>query len=419
MTGFPVRSKLLAPVAFAAVFGVTLVAHADLAPKSTTLGAGVTSGGVTVGPSDGGGKSPNALSKAAADKKSITLGDDSGKTKSSNVLVPPTHTVHKGDTLWDICEHYFGNPWQWPRVWSYNPEILNPHWIYPGEIVRLKKDGSGGITPSSGGMTSGGVVLKPKLVPGGTVFLRNYGFVYDKELEDTGEIIGSPEEKMLLSTFDQVYVRVTKDQAEKLYPGDTLTVFQGVRPVKKGDKVLGNVVQILGTIKVGTVDKKKNFVEGTIVESLDVIERGARVGPVERKIDVVPPKTNEQDIRGVILSSIHANVLYGANQEVLIDKGEDDGLRQGNRIFVVRKGDPWRKGLASDGALTANKITVSSDGEHDVKSIDTASDSPDYPEEVIAEVRVVLLRKTTATCLVTNSQKEIEPGDIWVLKKGY
>src|SRR5207248_2604701 len=102
----------------------------------------------------------------------VTLGDDSGKPgTSSTKLVPPSHTVKKGDTLWDICDGYFGNPWQWPRVWSYNPEILNPHWIYPGEIVRLKKDGT--LVPSGGNggqnmSPKTGVVLKPKLVPSGT-----------------------------------------------------------------------------------------------------------------------------------------------------------------------------------------------------------------------------------------------------------
>src|SRR5262249_30239726 len=83
--------------------------------------------------------------------QTITLGDDSGKPSNngSTKLVPPSHTVKKGDTLWDICDGYFGNPWQWPRVWSYNPEILNPHWIYPGEVIRLKKEG--GLVPSAGG----------------------------------------------------------------------------------------------------------------------------------------------------------------------------------------------------------------------------------------------------------------------------
>src|SRR6476661_5543146 len=47
------------------------------------------------------------------------------------------HTVQKGDTLWDLSQQYLGSPWYWPKVWSYNPEIANPHWIYPGNKVRF------------------------------------------------------------------------------------------------------------------------------------------------------------------------------------------------------------------------------------------------------------------------------------------
>src|SRR4051812_39898549 len=48
-----------------------------------------------------------------------------------------THTVEKGDTLWDLSQKILGSPWYWPKVWSYNPEIANPHWIYPGNQVRF------------------------------------------------------------------------------------------------------------------------------------------------------------------------------------------------------------------------------------------------------------------------------------------
>ncbi|HZW88388.1 MAG TPA: LysM peptidoglycan-binding domain-containing protein, partial [Myxococcaceae bacterium] len=53
------------------------------------------------------------------------------------------HTVEKGDTLWDLSSKYLGSPWYWPKVWSYNPQIANPHWIYPGNQVRFYP-GNGG-----------------------------------------------------------------------------------------------------------------------------------------------------------------------------------------------------------------------------------------------------------------------------------
>ena len=51
------------------------------------------------------------------------------------------HVVEDGDTLWDICDAVLGRPELWPRVWSMNPEITNPHWIYPGDIIRLSPRG--------------------------------------------------------------------------------------------------------------------------------------------------------------------------------------------------------------------------------------------------------------------------------------
>src|SRR5205085_9844333 len=70
----------------------------------------------------------------------ITSGDPYAPPEDQTVHsgpVPDLHVVRKGDTLWDICFYYFNDPWQWPKVWSYNPQITNPHWIYPGDLVRL------------------------------------------------------------------------------------------------------------------------------------------------------------------------------------------------------------------------------------------------------------------------------------------
>lgn len=47
------------------------------------------------------------------------------------------HTVERGDTLWDLSESYLTKPWRWPNIWQINPEIEDPHWIYPGQVIRI------------------------------------------------------------------------------------------------------------------------------------------------------------------------------------------------------------------------------------------------------------------------------------------
>ncbi|MEA3246210.1 MAG: LysM peptidoglycan-binding domain-containing protein [Gemmatimonadota bacterium] len=51
---------------------------------------------------------------------------------------PATHTVKKGDTLWDLAREYLGDPFQWPQIYRLNGELIkDPHWIYPGQVFKL------------------------------------------------------------------------------------------------------------------------------------------------------------------------------------------------------------------------------------------------------------------------------------------
>ena len=76
--------------------------------------------------------------------------------------VPDTHVVQKGDTLWDLSSRYYRNAWGWPKLWSYNPQITNPHWIYPGDLIRLLPPGGGAGAGADGGE---GARCRPRASP--------------------------------------------------------------------------------------------------------------------------------------------------------------------------------------------------------------------------------------------------------------
>jgi hypothetical protein len=319
------------------------------------------------------------------------------------------HTVRRGDTLWAICDSYFKNPYQWPRIWSYNPQIQNPHWIYPGDQVRLR---SGVTAATATGPNTPGQNLtdRRRQVAPETIFLRNDGFIEDDQSSTWGEITGSREDKMFLDDFDEVYVRIAEGHEVKL--GQELTVFRPMRSVG-GVKL----VQIQGTLRVDEWNANEHIARGRIVETLDVIERGAFVGPVIRKYEVVPPKRNEADIDATIVSSVHTHQFYGQNQVIFIDKGDLEGIKPGNRMFVIRKGDAWHQSLPA--RSSAQRIAIERDDPAAMETVPRPRDESKLPDEVYAEIRVITVRQHTAMALVTQATREIETGDSAVAKKGY
>jgi hypothetical protein len=335
--------------------------------------------------------------------------------------VPYSHTVRRGDTLWGVCDTYFQNPYQWPRIWSYNPQVKNPHWIYPGDEIRLRQ----GAPPTSGNVGANvppplpytspngmNLVDRRRQVPNDTVFLRDQGWIHDQTDDVWGDITGAADDKMFLSQFDQVYLHIEKGHDVKL--GEELTVF---RPLHTA--AAGAIVQINGTVRINQWNEKERVARAQIVESLNVIERGAKIGPVVRSFQVVPPKRNEADVQARVLAAVHPNEFWGQNQLVFINKGEDAGLRVGNRLFIIRRGDAWRQSLVTPSA----GYRVSPDDEKPMPPMEqtpgSRKDEQSYPDEVVGELRVVAVKKDTATCLVTQARREIELNDLAVARKGY
>lgn len=288
---------------------------------------------------------------------------------------PDTYTVKPGDTLWDLSGRFLNNPWYWPKVWSYNPEILNPHWIYPGNLVRFYPSGEEAPTrvepvapplavaeegaptaPKELEDVSVGSISKAEqlgeedavAVVGpykigqvsrrGTV-LRRDTFVTRRVLEDSGVISAAFEEKKLLSSGDKIYAKFRDPAPVKV--GETYAIFRNEGPVKHPvtNEIFGYKTVILGSARVTVLgDRVATLV---VKASYDTIERGDLLGPwTEKLVKAVQAKPNQASLDGVILA-IHPSILNSAGEYdvVYVDKGRNDGVEEGNTFEVVRSGD--------------------------------------------------------------------------------
>ena len=165
-----------------------------------------------------------------APKESIPVAATAIQVKAD---YPQQYIVKKGDTLWDINAKLLQDPWYWPEIWQRNPQVANPHLIYPGDILTLiyvdgkpqirvsKSDGV--IREETAKKADGGlkvVKLSPNihrksldeaipLIPNDAIrqFSTRPRVITKEEWEDAPYIVGSYDAHLILGADNKIYVR--------------------------------------------------------------------------------------------------------------------------------------------------------------------------------------------------------------------
>ena len=340
------------------------------------------------------GLDPGTPTADAKDK--ITAAPASGQ-------VPELHVVQKGDTLWSLCSKYFNDPWRWPRLWAANPVITNPHWIFPGDVIRLGEGNSLAFAPLPGATDTAGPrsgltsVNRIGALGSNAILLRELGFIEAKDLDQAATITGSREEKMMLSTSDQAYLRYPKGTA--LRAGERYSVFttDSDHPVvdTTTGKTYGYLVRIQGDIVVNQI-AENDVARGTLADTVTPIERGARVSPFVHQFKRIEPRPSDVNLEARVVATFEPNMLLGPGHFVVLDRGKRDGVQVGNRTFVIRRGDGYRARLESWEI-------------HD----------PESPKEVVGEILVVDVRDDASVAWIARSNKELKVGELTEMRKGH
>ena len=281
---------------------------------------------------------------------------DTVKLKANH---PDKYTVVKGDTLWDISAHFLENPWKWPEVWSYNPQIKNPHLIYPGDEVYLEYDAQGKpILRVNRGQAT--VKMSPKVrstrvdtpissIPLDAIkqFLGQPRILSKREINNAGYIISGKDTRIMSGTGDAIYAR-------GLIPGEDPNSRYAVLRIGKAYRNPGaKAGEILGYEALHVADAQvEDFGDPSLLRVKDST-REAIIGDrlVPKKASGLDqafiPRPPETPIEGTIISVIDGVSRIGQFQTVVINKGDQDGLQTGHVLAVFQQGkkvrDPFAK----------------------------------------------------------------------------
>lgn len=275
---------------------------------------------------------------------------------SLRASAPQEYIVQQGDTLWDISSQFLNQPWFWPEIWHMNPQVQNPHLIYPGDIINVfYVGGRPYLTVNGENRVSGIERLSPimrgepldareKVIPIQAIeqFLTRPLVVDTNELEQSPHIVASKDNRIIYGSNDIVYIRDAKDLAmDALYniyrPGATF------KDPQTGE-ILGYEAIHVGN---GSVEKDGEPATLYITDAIREILRGDRILKIE-KVDVdsdLRPRSPSNNVRGTIIYLYKAITQSGTYQIVVSNLGEKQGIEKGHVLSINKAGrtitDPY------------------------------------------------------------------------------
>lgn len=269
---------------------------------------------------------------------------------AADVVLNPEHpdryVVVKGDTLWDISAMFLRDPWLWPEVWYVNPQIENPHLIYPGDILTLVYiDGKPQLRMSRGYPTEN---LSPQIrvesldnaiptIPLDAIrpFLTRAIVVDANELDTAPYVVASAGEHVVTGVGDRVYTRGIDNKDTSVYD-----IFRPGGPYidPDTDELLGYEALYVGT---GPIEQYGDPATLFLAETTREIRVSDRLRPADQSTPVThfQPHAPATDIEGRIISVIDGVTQIGQFNVVAIDLGTREGMEVGHVLRIFKEGN--------------------------------------------------------------------------------
>lgn len=329
---------------------------------------------------------------------------------------PKQYTVKKGDTLWDISGRFLTKPWLWPKLWNMNRHIKDPHWIYPGDLIRLTwVNGQPRLTLERGDMAGKKIIkLSPRVRTEDQVkpvpvvdyaelapFLRADVIAdVDYDLKKAPYVLGENDDlSLVMSQGQNIHIRGKLDNGMRYgiyHVGD-------MYKDPKTKEVLGQSLELLG-IAEPTSTYDGDITEATVVTSYNGIHQGDLVLPLlsDSSVDAYfSPAAGELSQPGEIIDIPQKTTYVGRFDTVILNKGQRENLQPGDVFAIVRPG-------AKVVDRGSDKVEYAERSSMGTKAMD--KQKTQLQGDHIGEVMVVKVYSKTSLAIVMNSRALVHTG---------
>jgi hypothetical protein len=277
-----------------------------------------------------------------------TLGAQQGGGVPLNPDHPERYVVKPGDTLWDISSMFLRDPWYWPEIWNVNPQVANPHLIYPGDVLTLVfVDGQPRVQLERGAAATGTERLSPRIreedlteavtaIPYDVIapFLTKGMVLERNEIEKLPYVVALREGRLMGATGNDAYVRGTDLKDDITY-----------NVIHVGDKLVdpdnGDVLGYEGVF-VGEGNIRRGGDPATMVLNRSAREalEGDRLLEAQADISLqFFPRAPDRKVDGQVIHVVDGVGQFGQYQVVAINRGERHGLAPGHVLTIWQAGD--------------------------------------------------------------------------------
>jgi hypothetical protein len=325
-----------------------------------------------------------------------------------------THTVQKGDTLWDICQAYYGDPNLWPKLWEMNPFVTNPHLLKPGYIFTLLEE------VETGKETAGKPVEKtPPSVPSmkgvdvsGLTNPEAMGYLSLVKVESWGFIEAATTSNMGLSEGETAFVKFEKN-ADTIHDGQEFAIVTCSPLIRHPltDRPLGHIVADRGKLIIKERIKEDHF-RAQVTQVYSEIGVGSLIVPPTPSSECIYPMATDPKLYGNVVALKDNQQIIGQFSVVYLDSGFKDGIKRGSVFDLVRIISVPSPNLQHDSydEIFAEMTNSLSREAYLAEFWEKLQAGEKIYEQPVGQILVVEARPDTSTAIVLTSSRDLSRG---------